>query len=162
MASQPIKMNLIQPARYGPHPFLHDRAGPALKSPCGNPRPLRQARKLHKFLEGKNLKISNRRRRSPTMADDEQSVSNTAPNRLLGWPRGMPGWLAAAYRRFGIATLRIRGPKFARIGQKRLVWPKEDLDKWLDGVPGRRRPPSPKKTHGTHMSLVPMKHLRSL
>ena len=56
---------------------------------------------------------------------------------MYAWPRGMPLPVAAKYCGVGPATLRREGPKPVRIGQKRLVWLKEDLDKWLDGLAGK-------------------------
>jgi hypothetical protein len=37
----------------------------------------------------------------------------------------------------GTAMFSREGPKPVRIGQKRLVWLKKDLDKWLDGLAGK-------------------------
>jgi len=53
------------------------------------------------------------------------------------WPRAMPAETAAEYCGIGITMLRRTGPAPVRIGEKRLVWMKEDLDKWLDRLAGR-------------------------
>lgn len=53
------------------------------------------------------------------------------------WPRGMPAALAAAYCGIGTQTLAQNGPKPIRIGKKRQVWLREDLDAWLDRLAGR-------------------------
>jgi hypothetical protein len=51
--------------------------------------------------------------------------------------------LAAEYCSVGTAMLGREGPKPVRIGRKRLVWLKEDLDKWLDGLAGKETTSSP-------------------
>jgi hypothetical protein len=48
------------------------------------------------------------------------------------WPRGMNIVIAAAYCGIGKSLLSRDGPKPIKIGAKRLVWLREDLDKWLD------------------------------
>jgi hypothetical protein len=53
------------------------------------------------------------------------------------WPRAMPVDAAAEYCGIGTTMLRRDGPKPVRIGEKRLVWMKEDLDAWLDRLAGK-------------------------
>ena len=53
------------------------------------------------------------------------------------WPRGMPIETAATYCGVGTGTLSTYGPKPIRVGIKRLVWLREDLDAWLDRLAGR-------------------------
>jgi hypothetical protein len=52
------------------------------------------------------------------------------------WPRGMNIVIAAAYCGIGKGLLSRDGPKPIKIGAKRLVWLREDLDKWLDRLAG--------------------------
>lgn len=52
------------------------------------------------------------------------------------WPRAMPVALAAKYCGIGTSTLTQHGPKPVQIGQKRKVWLRDQLDKWLDTLAG--------------------------
>ncbi|MDD2706249.1 MAG: hypothetical protein PHU07_13085 [Acidocella sp.] len=52
------------------------------------------------------------------------------------WPRAMPVDLAAKYCGVGANTLTQHGPKPVQIGQKRKVWLRDQLDKWLDTLAG--------------------------
>ena len=55
---------------------------------------------------------------------------------IRDWPRGMPIEVAAEYCGIGPATLRDQGPPPVRVGAKRLVWLRDQLDAWLDGLAG--------------------------
>jgi predicted DNA-binding transcriptional regulator AlpA len=59
------------------------------------------------------------------------------PQIVRDWPRAMPLPLAAEYCGVGASTLSGNGPKPVRIGQKRKVWLREELDAWLDDLAGK-------------------------
>jgi hypothetical protein len=74
------------------------------------------------------------------MADDKDAKFEgilAVLQRLPNWPRGMPLDLAAAYCGISGGLLRAIGPQPVRIGQKRKVWLREDLDAWLDRMAGK-------------------------
>jgi hypothetical protein len=61
---------------------------------------------------------------------------------LAVWPRGMPLEMAALYCGVGTHILTQNGPQPIRIGRKRKVWLKDQLDSWLDRLAGKT-PTSP-------------------
>jgi predicted DNA-binding transcriptional regulator AlpA len=66
----------------------------------------------------------------------------TDPVVLPDWPRGMRIELAASYLGISPSLLRAelvagRFPAPVRISPGRVVWLKEDLDRWLDAKAGR-------------------------
>ena len=69
--------------------------------------------------------------------DDEMAGGGTgARARLPDWPRLMPLPLACAY--FGVCdkTFRSLGIAPRRIG-RRVLWDRQDLDRWADGIAGK-------------------------
>jgi hypothetical protein len=55
---------------------------------------------------------------------------------LPDWPRLMPVDLAAKYVGIGSTMLRESGPQPKRLG-KRVLYDRQDLDRWVDGLDGQ-------------------------
>jgi predicted DNA-binding transcriptional regulator AlpA len=66
------------------------------------------------------------------------------PAELPGWPRGLPEDLAAAYVGISVTNMRrlMQSPRTpfpgsVELSPQRVVWLREDLDRWLDAKAGR-------------------------